>query len=399
MNVNRPVKIDESLSQTISAHKTIAAYGPDIGIPEIQAINRALTSGQLVGAGPISRRVEGQMAEVFGVAHVLLTASCTAALEMAVMALELGPGDEVILPSFTFVSTANCLVLRGVRPVFADICPETLNLDPADVERRITPRTRAILLVHYAGIGCDMDAFQRLADKRNLALIEDAAQGVDAQWRGRYLGTMGSIGCYSFHATKNLTCGEGGAFLTNDATLAHRAEIIREKGTNRAAFLRGEIDKYTWVAPGSSYILSDLLAALLECQLQRRELILTRRRHVWESYQQGLTPLAQAGKLHLAVNPPEARSNYHIFYLRTRTPEEQDALLNYLKGAGVPASFHYVPLHTSPFGRSLNPHPLSLPVTEQAAATLVRLPIGTHLCPEQAEHVVNTVLDFYTGQL
>lgn len=375
--------------------RPIAAYGPTIGDPEIQAVVQALTSGHLVGAGPVSRRVEAQMAEMFGVAHVLLTASCTAALEMAVMALELGPGDEVILPSFTFVSSANCLVLRGVRPVFADICPQTLNLDPADVERRITPRTRAILPVHYAGVSCDMDALQALADRYGLAIIEDAAQGVDATWRGRYLGTLGTIGCYSFHATKNLTCGEGGAFLTNDPVLARRAEIIREKGTNRAAFLRGDIDKYTWVAAGSSYILSDLLAALLEVQLQRREWILSRRRQIWEMYQQALTPLADAGQIELAHNPTEARSNCHIFYLRTRTPDEQEKLLGFMKASGIPAAFHYVPLHTSPFGRALHPDPLSLPVTEQAAATLVRLPIGTHISGEQAEYVAGTVLDFY----
>lgn len=261
----------EKRSMSKTFEQPIAAYGPAIGEPEIQAITRALTGGHLVGAGPISRRVEAQMTELFGVAHVLLTASCTAALEMAVMTLELGPGDEVILPSFTFVSTANCLVLRGVRPVFADICAEALNLDPADVEQRITPRTRAILPVHYADVSCDMDALQEIADQHGLAIIEDAAQGVDAKWRNRYLGTLGDIGCYSFHATKNLTCGEGGAFLTNNPALAHRAEIVREKGTNRSAFLRGEVDKYTWVAAGSSYILSDLLASLLESQLRRRE--------------------------------------------------------------------------------------------------------------------------------
>lgn len=375
--------------------QTITAYGPEIGIPEIQAVTRALTNGQLVGAGPISRRVEGQMAEIFGVAHVLLTASCTAALEIAVMALDIGPGDEVILPSFTFVSTANCLVLRGATPVFADICPGTLNLDPVDVERRITSHTRAILPIHYAGVGCDMDALQEIAHRHQLAIIEDAAQGVDARWRDLYLGTIGTIGCYSFHATKNLTCGEGGAFLTNDSEIARRAEIIREKGTNRAAFLRGEIDKYTWVAPGSSYILSDLLASLLESQMARRQIIRTRREAIWKLYEEGLTPLATAGRLHLPEIPLQAASNYHIFFLRTRTATEQDELLCHLKAANIPAAFHYVPLHTSPFGRELDPNPGPLPVTEQAAATLVRLPLGSHITPEQAEYVVNAVHDFY----
>lgn len=373
----------------------ITAYGPQIGIPEIRAVTEALTDGHLVGAGPICRRVEAQMAELFHVQHVLLTTSCTAALEMAAMVLELGPGDEVILPSFTFVSTANCVVLRGAKPVFADIRPDTLNLDPEDVARRVTPHTRAIIPVHYAGVACDMDALQAIADEHRLAIIEDAAQGVDAAWRGRYLGTIGDMGCYSFHATKNLTCGEGGAFLTNDPGLARRAEIIREKGTNRAAFLRGEIDKYTWVAAGSSYILSDLLAALLEIQLRRREMILALRRRIWKIYYEALAPLAQAGRLSLPSVPAEAASNYHIFFLRTRTPEEQERLLAHLRARGIPASFHYVPLHTSPYGRKVAGAPVSLPVTEQAAATLVRLPLGAHLIDEQAEYVAGAVQEFY----
>lgn len=204
----------------------ISAYGPLIGEPEVQAVTQALAENRLVGAGPISRRVEARMRDLFHVEHVLLTASCTAALEMAIMALDIGPGDEVIMPSFTFVSTANCVVLRGAKPVFADISPDTLNLDPESVASRVTARTRAILPVHYAGVACDMDALQAIALQHGLAIIEDAAQGVDAAWRGRYLGTIGTVGCYSFHATKNLTCGEGGAFLTNDAELAQRAEII-----------------------------------------------------------------------------------------------------------------------------------------------------------------------------
>ena len=373
----------------------ISAYGPLIGEPEVQAVTQALAENRLVGAGPISRRVEARMRDLFHVEHVLLTASCTAALEMAIMALDIGPGDEVIMPSFTFVSTANCVVLRGAKPVFADISPDTLNLDPESVASRVTARTRAILPVHYAGVACDMDALQAIALQHGLAIIEDAAQGVDAAWRGRYLGTIGTVGCYSFHATKNLTCGEGGAFLTNDAELAQRAEIIREKGTNRAAFLRGEIDKYTWVAVGSSYILSDLLAALLEVQLERRELIRSRRRRVWEIYQQALAPLEQEGKLALGRIPSQAESNYHIFYLRARSPDEQEKLLQHLKQRGVPASFHYVPLHTSPFGRSLADEPVSLPVTEQIATTLVRLPLGPHLTDEQAQYVAGQVLDFY----
>ena len=375
----------------------ITAYGIPDGESEERALLSALRAGRLVGDGPIGRRVERQMEELFGVRHVLLTASCTAALEIAMLVLDIGPGDEVIMPSFTFVSTANSVILRGARAVFADICPGTLNLDPADVRRRITPRTRAIVPVHYAGVGCEMGALRTIATAYGLSIVEDAAQGVDAVYDGHYLGTIGDIGCYSFHATKNIVCGEGGAFVTNDDALARRAEIVREKGTNRSAFLRGEIDKYTWVSAGSSYILSDLLAALLEVQLARRSHIKARRRALWQLYYEILAPLVVSHGLQLPVVPPEAASNYHIFFLLARTIEEQKALINHLKAGGIPATFHYVPLHTSPFGRSLLDEPLTLPVTESAASRLVRLPLGAHLTNEQAVYVAEQVIAFYQG--
>lgn len=372
----------------------IQAYAPPIGEQETQALAAALNEGYLVGAGPIGRRVEKQMQEIFGVKHVLLTASCTAALEMAMMVLDVGPGDEVIMPSFTFVSTANCVVLRGARPIFADIDPQTLCLDPTDVARKITPRTKAILLMHYAGGSCDMTTFRRLAHETKLPLIEDAAQVIDATYCGEYLGTLGTVGCYSFHATKNIVCGEGGAFVTNDSVLARQAEIIREKGTNRSAFLRGEVDKYTWVAPGSSYILSDLLAALLETQLEKRTIIKAQRRAVWDLYFQELMPLAEEGKIQLPTIPPEVESNFHIFFLLTQTAKEQQELLIHLKTAGIPATFHYVPLHSSPFGQTVTT-PTELPVTNSVAERLVRLPIGTQISEDQACYVVEQVLDFY----
>ncbi|MEI2608563.1 MAG: dTDP-4-amino-4,6-dideoxygalactose transaminase [Chitinophagaceae bacterium] len=376
----------------------ILPYALSLTEAEHQAMLIALQSGHLVGAGPISRRVEQQIQELFGVRHALLTASCTAALEMAMLTLDIGPGDEVILPGFTFVSTANCVVLRGAQPVFADICADTLNLDPEDVARRITPRTRAIMPVHYAGVACDMTALQNLADTHGLALIEDAAQGVGATYQGNYLGTVSTLGCYSFHATKNIVCGEGGALLTNDTTLAHKAEIIREKGTNRSAFLRGEIDKYTWVAAGSSYILSDLLASLLETQLPRFPAINKQRQVIWELYQNGLMGLAKQGHITLSVIPIYATSNYHIFFFLTQTTAEQEALITHLKTMGIPATFHYVPLHTAPFGRRVTDERVSLPITESAASRLVRLPIGTHITPEQANYVVQQVKAFYGYQ-
>ncbi len=385
---------DKRINQTQSP-LPIPAYGPLFLEEETQALTDALRAGHLVGAGLVSRRVERQLQEMFDVKHALLTSSCTAALEMAMLALDIGPGDEVIMPSFTFVSTANCVVLRGAKPVFAEICLDTLNIDPADVARRVTPRTRAIVPIHYAGVACDMTALQQIADLHGLSIVEDAAHAIDACYQGKYLGAIGTAGCFSFHATKNITCGEGGAFLTNDTDLARRAEILREKGTNRAAFLRGEVDKYTWVAAGGSYILSDLLAALLEVQLSRRQEIKVRRRAVWERYQQAFRPLASSGLATAPVIPEGVNSSYHIYYLLARTPEEQDALLAYLKSAGVPATFHYVPLHTSPFGCSLLDKPVALPVTEKVASTLVRLPIGAHLRDDQVEYVVERVLEFY----
>lgn len=372
----------------------ISAYGPHLTPTDTDALLMALQQRQLIGAGPISKRVERMMSTIFDVRHVLLTASGTAALEMAMLALDIGPGDEVIMPSFTFVSTANCVVLRGAKPIFAEIKADTLNLDSADVARRITPRTRAILPVHYAGVACDMDALKALAAAHHIPIVEDAAQGIDACYRGQYLGTIGTMGCFSFHATKNIVCGEGGAFLTNDTTLAHKAEIIREKGTNRSAFFRGDVDKYTWVNAGSSYILSDLLAALVESQLAQRAAIKARRQAVWQIYQSRLSGLAQTEQLILPTVPDDCDVNYHIYFVRTQTHALQDGLIHHLRAAGVPASFHFVPLHTSPYGKTVV-EPVELPVTDHCAGTLVRLPIGTHLSDAQVHYVCDHVISFF----
>ena len=371
---------------------------PYIGAAEAGAVTNALQNEVLRGDGPISKRVEAFLREWLGVRHVFFTTSCTHALEMAMIALGIGPGDEVIMPSFTFVSSANAVVLRGARPIFAEIDPGTLNIDPADIARKITPRTRAIVPVHYAGVACDMDAILALAREHGLYVIEDAAQGVDAYHGEAALGTLGDIGCYSFHDTKNITSGEGGAFITNDDAIAEQAELVREKGTNRSAFFRGEVDKYNWVSPGSSYIQSDLLAALLEAQLARRDEIRALRGRVWQAYHDALQPLASEGRLRLPVVPPYARSNYHIFFFRVHDTSTRSRVLAALKGAGIQATFHYVPLHSSPYGRNVLGCSADLPVTQACSETLVRLPVYPQLAEQMpglaqraAEIVTNVV--------
>ncbi len=354
---------------------TIPFSLPFIDQREQAAVQRALQLSTLHGNGEITLRVQQQMRQWLDVRHVSLTTSCTHALEMAMIVLGIGPGDEVIMPSFTFVSTANAVVLRGATPVFAEIQPDTLNLDPEDVAARITPRTKVIMPVHYGGVACDMDRLCEIAREANCHVVEDAAQAVDAKYKGRYLGTIGSIGAYSFHDTKNITCGEGGAFLTDDEEMAQCAEIIAEKGTNRAAFLRGEIDKYTWVSAGSSYIPSDVLIAMLEVQLAKCAEIKEKRRQVWEAYRATLQPLAEAGGLSLPHIPDDCESNYHAFFFRVKTPAIRTRLLNEFRAQGIQATFHYVPLHSSPFGRETLKNRQELPTTEHCSQTLIRLPL------------------------
>lgn len=372
---------------------------PYIGTEDEQAVLCALRNGHLRGDGDATRRVQEQMEVWLDVNHVLLTTSCTHALEMAMIVLDIGPGDEVIMPSFNFVSTANAVALRGAVPVFADILPGTMNVDPVAVQSKITPRTKAIVPVHYAGVSCDMDSVMDLANAHDLFVVEDAAQGVDAYHRGRALGTIGHIGCYSFHDTKNITCGEGGAFLTNDDEIAARAEIIREKGTNRAAFMRGEIDKYTWVDRGSSYIPSDMLAALLEAQLQKKDKIKALRQERWEQYFEALQPLAHRENIHLPQLPSYCDSNYHIFYFLTQTAEAQQRVLQALKQAGIPAAFHYVPLHSAPFARELLGSRPELPVTATCSNRLVRLPLYPELdlTNELLRRIVRVIEDATTN--
>jgi dTDP-4-amino-4,6-dideoxygalactose transaminase len=370
--------------------QTIALSAPWFDEEEAACIRRAL-AGRVAGNGPFGQRVETRLQQMLGASRVLLTTSCTHALELALLSLGIGPGQEVICPSFTFVSTANAILRVGARPVFADIEEVTLGLDPRDVERRVSPRTAALLPVHYAGIAPDMDALGALARDRGLRLVEDAAQGLAASWRGRALGTLGDAGCFSFHETKNVTCGEGGALVLMDPELGERAEIIREKGTNRGAFLRGEVDKYTWVSEGSSYVLSDVLAALLEAQLDKLPEIQARRARVAARYRSELADWAGRRGVRLAAELPDRQDNHHLFYLLYPDQARRDRALQLLKSCGVLAAFHYVPLHSAPHGRALALDGGPLPVTDRVAGTLLRLPLHPLLSDGDVQRVVDAV--------
>jgi dTDP-4-amino-4,6-dideoxygalactose transaminase len=349
-------------------------------------------AGRVAGDGPFCRKVERRLSERLGGARVLLTTSCTHALELALLALGIGPGQEVVCPSFTFVSTANAILRVGALPVFADIEDRTLGLDPDSVESRLTDRTAAILPVHYAGCAPDMDALLGVAGRRGLKVVEDAAQGLCSSFRGRPLGTLGHAGCFSFHETKNITCGEGGALVLSDAGVAARAEIIREKGTNRSAFLRGEVDKYTWVAEGSSYILSDVLAAILDAQLDKLDEIQARRAQITAFYRDNLADWARTMGVRMPPLDDEVRrGNDHLFYLLFPEPAARDAALAALRARGVMATFHYVPLHSSPQGRALGHGDDRLPVTDRIASTLLRLPLHPLLTPDEIDRVVAAV--------
>jgi dTDP-4-amino-4,6-dideoxygalactose transaminase len=365
---------------------------------ELIYVGQAVAGGHASGDGPFTRRAQKLMEEHFGARRILLTTSCTAALELAAMLCDLGPGDEVILPSFTFVSTANAIVLRGATPVFVDIRPDTLNIDERLIEAAVTPRTRAIFPVHYAGVGCEMDEIMAIAQRHNLLVVEDAAQGVFAKYKGQWLGTIGQMGCYSFHETKNFSCGEGGALTINDPALEKRAEILREKGTNRSQFMRGQTDKYTWVDIGSSYVLSDMLAAFLLGQLENMEKITARRREICLRYTSLLAPLVESGQIRTPFTPPHCTPNYHMFYLLAADLAERTALIEHLLQAGILAVFHYVPLHSSPFAKSIGVPKSDLPVTDDTSSRLLRLPIYYDLSDRDVTEVAEVVLSFYKSR-
>lgn len=350
---------------------------------------------KICGDGPFSRKCHAWMEERFGAEKVLLTTSGTAALEMAAVLCDLKPGDEVILPSFTFSSTATAFQAMGATLVFVDIRPDTTNIDETKIEDAITERTRVIVPVHYAGVACEMDEIVRIARKHGLIVVEDAAQGVMSTYKGRALGTIGTFGCYSFHETKNYSMGEGGALVINDPAYIERAEIIREKGTNRSLFRLGQVDKYTWVDRGSSYLQSDLNAAYLWAQLERADEINEDRLATWHAYYEAFAPLAEAGRVELPVVPEGCVHNAHMFYLKVRGLEERTAFIEYLKQHGVMAVFHYVPLHSSPAGLKFGRFHGKDVYTTRESDRLVRLPMYYGLREEDRDAVIKAVRSFY----
>jgi dTDP-4-amino-4,6-dideoxygalactose transaminase len=353
----------------------------------------ALASGHLSGDGDFTHRCHALLERELGAAKVLLTTSCTHALEMAALLLGIGPGDEVILPAFAFVSTANAFALRGAKPVFADIRPDTLNLDERELESLITDRTRAVVLVHYAGVGCEMGAILEVAGRHGLQVVEDNAHGLFGSYHDRLLGSFGALSTLSFHETKNFTCGEGGALVINDPAYAERAEIVREKGTNRSRFFRGQVDKYTWVDLGSSYLPSELLAAFLRAQLEERERVQAVRQRIWHRYQDELALWAAARDVQMPVVPPGAEPPAHIFHLLLPSLDVRQRLIAHLRERGILAVFHYLPLHLSEYGRRFAPGK-RCPVTEDVADRLLRLPIFYSLSEAEQGEVIEAVRSF-----
>jgi dTDP-4-amino-4,6-dideoxygalactose transaminase len=361
---------------------------------ELYYIAQALTSGRLAGDGDFTQRCCRILEEQLGIRKVLMTPSCTAALEMAAMLCDLGPGDEVMLPSFTFVSTANAFVRLGAKPVFVEIRPDTLNLNEDLIEAAITPRTKAIFLVHYAGVSCAMDRIMAIATRHNLLIVEDAAQGVNAFYKGRALGAIGHLGTYSFHDTKNYISGEGGALCINAPEMIARAEIIRDKGTNRSQFLRGEADKYTWVDIGSSYVPSEICCAFLYAQLEALKAITERRRAIYNIYQHHLQRLEEQGLLRLPHIPHDCASNYHLFYILLHDRGTRNALMAHLQHHGMQAVFHYIPLHSSPMGKKFGYRASDLPITEELSGRLLRLPFYCDVTVEEQLRIVQHIVNF-----
>jgi dTDP-4-amino-4,6-dideoxygalactose transaminase len=361
---------------------------------ELEFVRQAVDNGHISGDGPYTRRCEELLERELGAHRTLLTTSCTHALELAALLLDIGPGDEVIVPSFTFVSGANAFALRGAKLVFADVRPDTLNLDERQLEALVGERTRAIVPTHYAGVGCELDSICATAQSAGAAVVEDNAHGLFGRYRGRALGTFGALAAQSFHETKNVTCGEGGALVVNDESLVEQAEIVREKGTNRKQFFRGEVDKYTWVGLGSSYVQSDLLAAFLCAQLEARDRIQQAREHVWRRYDDALAPWAGEIGATLPFVPEHCEQSFHMYYALLPSLEVRTRLIADLRGRGILAVFHYQPLHLSPMGLEFGGAPGRCPVTEDVADRLVRLPFYTGLTePEQAA-VIDAVLAF-----
>ena len=361
---------------------------------EMEYVAEAIVSGKMSGDGSFTKKVSALLEEQLGVPRVLLTTSCTHALEMMAILLDIQPGDEVILPDFTFVSTINAFVLRGAQPVFADIRPDTLNLDESQLEALITPKTKAIVLVHYASVSCEMDVILDIAERHHLAVLEDNAHGLFAKYKGRFLGTFGVMATQSFHETKNFSCGEGGALLINDPKYIERAEIVREKGTNRARFFRGQVDKYSWVDIGSSYLPSDMLAAYLYGQLEQREKIQMHRQRLWAAYDAGLKDWACKHNVQTPLVPEGIEQAYHMFYMLLPSLELRQRLIAHLLERHIQAVFHYLPLHLSEMGRKFGGLPGDYPVTERISDQLIRLPFHNTLSDTDQQRVIEAIREF-----
>ena len=368
---------------------------PPVVGKETEYIQKAIHSNKICGDGDFTKKCSAWLEEKTGTAKALLTTSCTHATELAAILADIQPGDEVIMPSYTFVSTADAFVLRGATAVFVDIRPDTMNINENLIEEAITERTKAIVPVHYAGVSCEMDKICELAEKYHLYVIEDAAQGVMSSYHGKPLGTIGDYGCYSFHETKNYSMGEGGALLIKDKENVERAEIIREKGTNRSKFFRGQIDKYTWVDYGSSYLPSDLNAAYLWAQLEQADKIQNNRMESWNFYHEALRPLAEKGYIVQPYIPPYAEHNAHMYYLKTENETVRNRLLTYFKEHGVLAVFHYIPLHNAPAGQRFGRFHGEDVYTTRESSRLLRLPLYYGLKREDQEYVIQTLYSFY----
>ena len=365
---------------------------------EMNYIQDAISKRKICGDGEYTKKCNAWLEENTKTAKALLTTSCTHATEMAALLADIKPGDEVIMPSYTFVSTADAFVLRGAKAVFVDIRPDTMNIDETLIEDAITSKTKAIVPVHYAGVACEMDTIMDIAKRHNLCVIEDAAQGVCSKYKGKPLGAIGDYGCYSFHETKNYSMGEGGALLISDADNIERAEIIREKGTNRSKFFRGQIDKYTWVDAGSSYLSSELNAAYLWAQLEKSDVIFEDRMKTWNTYYAAFKELAEQEKIELPFVPGECEHNAHMFYLKTKDLEERTQFITYLKERGIIAVFHYIPLHTAPAGVKYGQFHGEDKYTTKESERLVRLPLYYDMTEEERDKVIEAVIDFYKNR-
>lgn len=367
---------------------------PHIAENQLAYIQEAIHSGHISGDGDFTKKCHAYLEQKLNVKKALLTTNCTHALEMSALLLNLQEGDEVIAPSFTFVSTVNAFILRGARPVFADIRPDTLNIDESKIEGLITEKTRALYIVHYAGVACEMDAIMEISRKYDLPVVEDNAHGLFGSYKGKALGTWASLACQSFHETKNISCGEGGALLINDKNLVERAEIIREKGTNRSRFFRGQVDKYSWVDIGSSYLPSEIIAAALYSQLEEAEKIQARRREIWHKYEDGLADWAGEFGVRLPVVPSHCQQAYHMFYLLLPTLENRQNFIQHLRDSNIYSVFHYVPLHSSNMGKRYGYADGDLPVTEEISDQLVRLPFYFDLNEKDQQRVIFAIKEF-----